>query len=145
MVGRWQRFVRRFAETYFGRKMEPPIKVMPRINWTVTCPCKKGPLKGKITVGNKLEADCLNCGRLFKLTVEDRVGSIPAIGFCAKCGFVAQAVPGGCDTCAARKNHEKECLYRKAVECPVAIQCEHGLDICLKCTPCTCKKGKTIS
>jgi len=69
--------------------------------------------------------------------------TVSAIGFCAKCGFIAQAVPNGCLVCAARKDHKKECLYRKSVECPVAIECEpHGLEVCLKCTPCTCKKGK---
>ena len=43
------------------------------IKWIVTCPCKKGPLKGKITVGNKLKADCLNCGRLFTLIITEKI------------------------------------------------------------------------
>ncbi len=69
--------------------------------------------------------------------------AIPDIGFCAKCGFIAQAVPNGCLTCAARKDHEKECLYRKSVECLVEIECKHGLVVCLKCSPCTCTKKKS--
>ena len=35
-------------------------------------------------------------------------------------------------------SHEKDCKFRRAIECPVAIECEHGYDVCPKCDPCTC-------
>ncbi len=70
-----------------------------------------------------------------------------AVGFCNTCGYVAEVVKDDqghtillCDICDARKEHQPTCLYRKAVECPVGIECKHGLEICLKCTPCTCVK-----
>ncbi len=70
-------------------------------------------------------------------------------GFCGACGYVAEVVKDDqkrvillCDVCDARKKHQPTCQYLKSLECPVVIKCEHGLEICLKCTPCTCtKKG----
>ncbi len=43
--------------------------------------------------------------------------------------------------CGVRRNHAEECKFRRAVECPVAIECEHGLDVCPTCDPCTCGAG----
>lgn len=36
--------------------------------------------------------------------------------------------------------HEKDCKYKKALECPVGIECKHGYDCCPICDPCTCKE-----
>lgn len=76
--------------------------------------------------------------------------AILATGFCRTCGYVAEVVKDDqgrtvllCDVCDARKEHQPICLYRKSVECPVAVECEHGLAVCLKCTPCTCTKKKS--
>ena len=38
--------------------------------------------------------------------------------------------------------HDIECLFRKARDCAVAIECEHGHDVCPICDPCTCKDKK---
>lgn len=43
--------------------------------------------------------------------------------------------------CEVRRNHAADCMFRRAVECPVAIECEHGADVCPICDPCTCGKG----
>jgi hypothetical protein len=59
------------------------------------------------------------------------------VGFCVKCGFVADnRTP--CEVCKAKKNHTEECRYRISLECKVAIECKHGYDVCPKCDPCTC-------
>ncbi len=34
--------------------------------------------------------------------------------------------------------HKEECKFRVATECAIAIECEHGYDVCPKCDPCTC-------
>jgi hypothetical protein len=43
--------------------------------------------------------------------------------------------------CGVRRNHAADCSFRRAVECPVAIECEHGSDVCSICDPCTCGAG----
>lgn len=42
--------------------------------------------------------------------------------------------------CNVRRNHKKKCKFRRAVECPVSVPCEHGRDVCPECDPCTCDK-----
>jgi hypothetical protein len=34
--------------------------------------------------------------------------------------------------------HEPDCRFRKALLCPVGIECEHSFDVCPTCDPCTC-------
>ena len=38
--------------------------------------------------------------------------------------------------------HDRTCLYARAVRCRVAIECEHGYDVCPTCDPCTCATKK---
>jgi len=73
-----------------------------------------------------------------------------AVGFCRTCGYVAEVVKDDqgrtvllCDVCDARKEHQPTCQYLKSLECPVGIECEHRLEICPKCDPCTCTKEKS--
>lgn len=51
--------------------------------------------------------------------------------FCETCGQCPCC-------CAARENHQPGCKLRRAIECPVAIECSHGYDVCPTCDPCTC-------
>ncbi len=58
----------------------------------------------------------------------------------------------GCETCGhivcvcrVIERHEEDCKYRKAVTCPVGIECEHGYDVCPKCDPCTSKTRKPVA
>ena len=41
--------------------------------------------------------------------------------------------------CSTAKVHAEDCRFRKALLCPVSIECEHGWDVCPKCDPCTCR------
>lgn len=50
---------------------------------------------------------------------------------CEVCGHIACV-------CAVKREHVEDCKYRRAVACPVAIECEHGYDVCPRCDPCTC-------
>lgn len=54
--------------------------------------------------------------------------------FCQECGQCPCC-------CGVRKNHAEDCKFRKAVECSVAIECDHGHDVCSECDPCTCGVG----
>lgn len=40
--------------------------------------------------------------------------------------------------CAEARKHEKGCRFRQAMTCAVAITCDHGVDVCPECDPCTC-------
>lgn len=40
--------------------------------------------------------------------------------------------------CATKAKHAEDCQYRRAVCCPVGIECDHGYDVCPTCDPCTC-------
>lgn len=40
--------------------------------------------------------------------------------------------------CAVLFLHDVRCPFRTAVACAVAVECEHGRDICPQCDPCTC-------
>lgn len=60
------------------------------------------------------------------------------------------AIKIGCDTCgrlacvcSVKEKHVEGCKFRAAVTCPVAIECDHGYDVCPKCDPCTCPKDAT--
>jgi hypothetical protein len=40
--------------------------------------------------------------------------------------------------CVEARKHQKNCRYRIALICAIPITCEHGLDVCTICDPCTC-------
>ena len=48
-----------------------------------------------------------------------------------------------CEACDARRIHLPECPYLRALACPVAVECQHGHDVCPECDACTCKRGAT--
>jgi hypothetical protein len=43
--------------------------------------------------------------------------------------------------CGVRRNHKEGCKFRRAIELPIAIECDHGHDVCPTCDPCTCGAG----
>ena len=45
--------------------------------------------------------------------------------------------------CEIRRQHRDGCKFRAAATCPVGIACEHGVDVCPTCDPCTCKAVTT--
>jgi hypothetical protein len=61
---------------------------------------------------------------------------------CRTCGFIVaiengkQVEPCACDVNAAHPN--VKCKYRVAAASSVAIECDHGYDVCPLCDPCTC-------
>jgi hypothetical protein len=57
---------------------------------------------------------------------------------CSVCGYLSCV-------CNVLKRHEIGCKFRFSVTCPVAIECEHGYDVCPICDPCTCGVGVEIS
>lgn len=60
-----------------------------------------------------------------------------AIVDCPKCGRLACV-------CEVKRVHAKDCPFQIAVSCAVAIECEHGYDVCPKCDPCTCGTGDGV-
>ena len=46
--------------------------------------------------------------------------------------------------CDVMAQHEPDCKYRRAVCCSVAIECDHGYDVCTECDPCTCSVYKRL-
>jgi hypothetical protein len=40
--------------------------------------------------------------------------------------------------CNVQATHKETCRYRVSTQCPVAVACEHGFDVCPICDPCTC-------
>ena len=52
---------------------------------------------------------------------------------CLVCGHFACV-------CEIRRKHDEACRYRRAAAGSVAIECEHGYDVCPICDPCTCEK-----
>ncbi len=48
-----------------------------------------------------------------------------------KCGHIACV-------CNIEQNHAVECKFRIAATGSVAIECDHGYDVCPICDPCTC-------
>lgn len=56
------------------------------------------------------------------------------IGACPDCHHFACV-------CQIKAEHERQCKYRIASVGSVAIECEHGYDVCPICDPCTCKGG----
>lgn len=52
---------------------------------------------------------------------------------CSTCGHFACV-------CAVRKEHVESCRYRIARASSVAIECDHGYDVCPTCDPCTCPR-----
>lgn len=47
-------------------------------------------------------------------------------------------LPGCREDVIGVQHHHPDCPFRKSVECPVGIECEHGWDVCPQCDPCTC-------
>ena len=43
--------------------------------------------------------------------------------------------------CNVLERHHDLCKFRQAVTCAVAIECEHGYDVCPECDPCDCGIG----
>jgi hypothetical protein len=35
-------------------------------------------------------------------------------------------------------NHARYCRFRVARECAIPVACEHNVDVCPECDPCTC-------
>ena len=50
---------------------------------------------------------------------------------CSTCGHFACV-------CDVKAEHMADCKYRIARAGSVAIECEHGYDVCPVCDPCTC-------
>ncbi len=51
---------------------------------------------------------------------------------CKKCGHISYV-------CYINKSHKKNCAFRRAATCSVAIACEpHGRDTCPICDKCDC-------
>ena len=40
--------------------------------------------------------------------------------------------------CEILVTHKPDCKFLKAATCSIAIECEHGYDVCPECDPCTC-------
>lgn len=40
--------------------------------------------------------------------------------------------------CAQVVDHLEYCHFRKAMLCPIGFVCEHGVEVCSQCDPCTC-------
>lgn len=43
-----------------------------------------------------------------------------------------------CVCLVVRSHPDHACRLRVSILCPVAVQCDHGFDVCPKCDPCTC-------
>lgn len=41
-------------------------------------------------------------------------------------------------TCMIEREHKKGCRYRRAACLSIELACDHGLQACPKCDPCTC-------
>lgn len=50
---------------------------------------------------------------------------------CTTCGMLACV-------CVANAAHDDHCRFRRAIAGAVAIECDHGRDVCIICDPCTC-------
>jgi hypothetical protein len=46
--------------------------------------------------------------------------------------------------CAQARLHTKGCRFRLAMTCAVAIECDHGFDVCPECDPCTCPNEEKL-
>lgn len=47
-------------------------------------------------------------------------------------------------TCQILREHERGCRYRRAAALSVEIACDHGLQACPQCDPCTCNPKKPM-
>lgn len=45
--------------------------------------------------------------------------------------------------CNEIRAHKIKCRFRVALTCPVAIECDHGVDVCPQCDSCTCSVKPT--
>lgn len=62
---------------------------------------------------------------------------------CSKCEFIECV-------CDIIETHLESYKFRKAATFKVAIECDHGYDVCPECDSCTCKelnakKNKSVS
>lgn len=58
---------------------------------------------------------------------------------CPTCRHIMDT-DAGCTACAFRRDHHPDCKLRIAATCAVAIECDHGYDVCPTCDPCTCPR-----
>lgn len=42
--------------------------------------------------------------------------------------------------CKLVEGHKAKCRFRTSVLCPVAIECDHGRDVCPDCDACNCSE-----
>jgi hypothetical protein len=56
----------------------------------------------------------------------------PITGGCTRCDNLCSC------TCRIQREHTKKCRYRIAACLSVELECEHGLQACPVCDPCTC-------
>lgn len=63
------------------------------------------------------------------------IGDIPS---CPVCGHFACV-------CRIRADHDEHCRFRVAAAGNVAIECDHGHDVCPICDPCTCTPERPIT
>ena len=91
-----------------------------------------------------------SCFRVEKSWIEDtmailtlgnvyRRGAIIPVVFvgCKGCGNLATCI------CALRKKHAPTCRFRRAAELSFELACDHGLQACPECDPCTCGAGES--
>lgn len=95
---------------------------------------------------------CTNCGeRAIDGHVSDAIAAAWAdedqaeallAGFCARCGIVRVARPDEQGACpcllVSRWGHAEDCRKVQSAGSPIGIPCDHGLDVCPTCDPCTC-------
>lgn len=48
------------------------------------------------------------------------------------------------DVQVPRAPHDHTCAFRIASECAIAVECEHGYDVCPTCDPCTCASAPEV-
>ena len=44
--------------------------------------------------------------------------------------------------CTEARKHKVGCDYRLAMTCAIPVECDHGVDCCPQCDPCTCGGAK---
>lgn len=96
------------------------------------------PDKDALVVPEDVDADQLVAYIKGEGPVPDRAEALTTEEFLARdrvekctCGMISCV-------CELVKPHNEDCRFRNSVLCPVAIECEHGYDVCPKCDPCTC-------
>ncbi len=67
---------------------------------------------------------------------------MPEVVGCPKCNFICTRP--GIDCACRHAKHADDCPFKIAATMTIAIECDHGYDVCPKCDPCTCGVGVTI-